>query len=137
MALWADGLWANGLWGDLLWGTGVNLVPSITTTGLRSGTVDSPYSEQLWADGSGPITWTVTVGALPDGLTLTEAGVIGGTPTTEESQTFTVTATNASGADTQEITLTINAAADQPRAAAAWFLQLRKKGKRKGAGRLL
>ena len=45
--------------------------PDITTTTLPNGTVDVAYSETLAVTGgTGSITWAVTVGALPDGLTL-------------------------------------------------------------------
>ena len=48
-------------------------------------------------------------GTLPAGLSLDAAtGIISGTPTAEEAPTFTVTATNASGSDSKEYTLTID-----------------------------
>ncbi|CAM3228267.1 putative Ig domain-containing protein [Prescottella defluvii] len=44
-------------------------------------------------------TVTVTAGALPDGLTLTDGGVLSGTPTTAGRFEFTVTASNGIGDD--------------------------------------
>jgi hypothetical protein len=41
-------------------------------------------------------------------LSLGTDGVFSGTPTTAETQVFTVTATNSEGTDTQELSLTIS-----------------------------
>ena len=53
-------------------------------------------------------TWSVTVGALPGGLSLSSAGVLSGTPSESGAFNFTVQATNAGGSDTQVLTLTIH-----------------------------
>lgn len=85
--------------------------PKITTTDLPNGTVDTAYSQTLTADGTAPITWRITDGSLPDGLSLNEStGEISGTPTAETTSTFTVTATNDAGSDSKEFTLTIGVA---------------------------
>lgn len=107
MTLWADGLWAPGLWADGLWAEDTPAVPTITTTWLPSGRIGFAYAATLSASGTTPITWAVTVGSLPTGVSLGTDGVFSGTPTTAEAQTFTVTATNSEGTDTQELTLTI------------------------------
>ena len=55
--------------------------------------VGDPYSLQLPAvGGSGDYSWSAS-GALPDGLTMTDAGLISGTPTSTDEVivTFTVT----------------------------------------------
>jgi uncharacterized repeat protein (TIGR01451 family) len=83
--------------------------PTITTTSLPGAGQNVAYTTTLEATGDVTITWAVTVGALPTGLTLSAAGILSGTPTTVESQTFTVTATNDSGSDTQEYTLAVAA----------------------------
>jgi uncharacterized repeat protein (TIGR01451 family) len=83
--------------------------PTITTTSLPGAGQNVAYTTTLEATGDVTITWAVTVGALPTGLTLSAAGILSGTPTTVESQTFTVTATNDSGNDTQELTLAVAA----------------------------
>lgn len=95
-------------------GDRVKYAPTITTTDLPNGTVDTAYSQTLTADGTAPITWSVTGGDLPDGLSLNEStGEISGTPTAETAEkdfTFTVTATNDAGSDDKKFTLTIGVA---------------------------
>lgn len=84
--------------------------PAITTESLPDGTVDQPYTATLEATGNN-ITWSVTEGALPDGLTLNEStGEITGTPATEGQFQITVTATNSVGSIDQTYTLNINLA---------------------------
>ena len=91
-------------------GDRVKYAPTITTTDLPNGTVDTAYSQTLIADGTAPITWRITDGSLPDGLSLSEGGVLSGIPTAANTYTFTVTATNDAGSDSKEFTLTIGVA---------------------------
>lgn len=87
----------------------ITIAPTITTESLPDGEVGTAYSQTLTATGDTPITWSVS-GTLPAGLSLdTATGIISGTPTTEKTSTFTVTATNDSGSDSKEYTLTIKA----------------------------
>lgn len=81
--------------------------PTITTTTLPDAEEGTAYSQDLAATGDEPITWTLTAGSLPTGLSLSSGGTISGTPTTTGSETFTVTATNSGGSDEQELTLTV------------------------------
>ena len=82
--------------------------PAITTTTLPGGTVGTPYHHQLQATGGGFILWELFSGELPDGLTLKmTTGEISGTPTTEETATFTVRALNSVGNDKKELSITI------------------------------
>lgn len=64
----------------------------ITSTSLPRATPDEPYSATLQAaDCVAPLTWSVTAGTLPTGLTLGEStGTISGTPTVENTFAFTV-----------------------------------------------
>ena len=65
---------------------------AITTTSLASGSMGQAYSAPLAATGgTPPYTWSISSGQLPAGLSLNSAtGAITGTPTKEESSSFTV-----------------------------------------------
>lgn len=90
-------------------GDSVKYTPTITTTSLSNGTVGIGYSTTLAAEGTAPITWSVTGGSLPEGLSLeASTGVISGTPTAEGGSTFTVEAANDYGSDSREFTLNID-----------------------------
>jgi hypothetical protein len=83
--------------------------PIITTTSLPGGTVSTAYSTTLTASGTGALTWALTSGTLPAGLTLSSAGVISGTPSTAGAPTIAVTVTDAATSLTaaQSFTLTV------------------------------
>ncbi|MDW5594909.1 putative Ig domain-containing protein [Conexibacter stalactiti] len=74
---------------------------------LADAVVEAPYTATLRADGGiAPLTWAVTAGALPAGLTLAADGKLSGTATAPEAATFTVTVTDATGAKvSRELTL--------------------------------
>jgi hypothetical protein len=75
--------------------------PTITTTSLTSAEVGHPYSAAITTSGgAAPLTWSITSGALPAGLSISNTGGIHGTPTTATSDTFTVSITDADGAST-------------------------------------
>ena len=97
----------------------VNTAPTlgITTTSLPDGTVDQAYLATVEAtDGTISYSWAITVGDLPNGLSLNSGtGEISGTPTTEETQTFEVTVTDSAAAtDTQELSIAVNTAPTEP-----------------------
>lgn len=84
--------------------------PTVTTTTLPDGTIDSAYSQTLAVTGgTGSITWTITAGALPTGLSLNAStGAITGTATVAGAFSFTVRATDAAAAyDEQALSITI------------------------------
>lgn len=81
--------------------------PSITTESLPEGKVNEEYSASLTADGSEPIEWSVTQGSLPTGLSLTKDGKITGKPTAPGDYVFTVTASNAAGSVSKELTIAV------------------------------
>jgi hypothetical protein len=67
---------------------------AIATQSLKPAVAGAPYSMAL--EGAGPasdVTWEITVGSLPAGLTLSSAGTISGTASAAGSSTFTVEAT--------------------------------------------
>lgn len=85
--------------------------PSIVTVSLNSMTVGEAFFQTLTASGDSPITWTVSIGALPAGLSLDSGtGVLSGTPTTAGSYSFTIDASNSGGSDTQAYTGSVIAA---------------------------
>ncbi len=91
--------------------------PNITTTSLSGGTVGQAYSQAVQATGgTGALTWSISAGALPQGLVINPInGAISGMPTAAGSSSFTVRVQDASGlADTQALSITINQPAPPP-----------------------
>ena len=87
----------------------VNPEPSILTPALAQGYENVPYSQALSANGGvGPLTWGITNGCMPAGLSLSSAGVISGTPVSPDSVMLTFRVTDANGAwKTVDLTLDI------------------------------
>jgi hypothetical protein len=86
-----------------------NVVPglSIQNQSVPAGTIGQPYSQTLTvhsiSNTSQPgsptsATWSIQSGTLPPGVSLSSAGVLSGTPTTEGSYTFVVRAQGGGGA---------------------------------------
>jgi hypothetical protein len=73
--------------------------PYITTNSpLPDATIDTGYTQQLATVlGSAPVTFALSAGALPPGMTLSPGGVVSGAPTAPGVFDVTVTATDASG----------------------------------------
>ena len=91
----------------------VNGAVTITTASpLPEATQAVSYSETLAASGgTTPLTWAVTVGSEPAGLSLSAGGVLSGTPTGTGTSTFTVEVTDAnSDTDSKVFMLTVNGA---------------------------
>ena len=63
---------------------------------LTEGKVDHPYSYQLESDGGG-ISYHITFGSLPAGLTMNSSGLISGTPTSIEDPSFIVAVVDKDG----------------------------------------
>lgn len=84
--------------------------PSVSTASLAAGTVGTPYDQTLTGSGTTPLQWTIESGELPTGLILDMGtGKITGTPTVEETKTFTVKGSNMAGGAVKELSITINA----------------------------
>ena len=85
--------------------------PLISTVTLAGAEVGTPYSESVSAIlGTEPYTFALSSGALPNGLSLSAAGAISGTPTAAGSFNFTVEVTDVDG-DMDEQALSIEVTA--------------------------
>src|SRR6478735_2788917 len=100
----------------------------VSTTALPDAPQGKAYTATLQAEnGKAPYTWTITAGALPDGLQLDAGtGTVSGTPTTLGSSSFTVQVTGDDGKSaTQVVSLRVVvsgewAQADQDAGRRAW-----------------
>jgi hypothetical protein len=111
---------ARGKWfakltsGSNTWGPGTaaeSTAVTWTTTTLPLGVVSSTYSATLAASGTGTISYSLTTGTLPTGLSLNgTTGVISGTPTQSGEFTLTFTATNGSSSPTTVLTMLVASA---------------------------
>src|SRR5688572_18992156 len=84
---------------------------SITTTSLPSGNIGAVYGQPVQTVGGfGPLTFSISAGALPQGLSLDPiSGLISGTATATGNSSFTVRVADASGQqDTQGLSIQIN-----------------------------
>ena len=87
---------------------------TVTTATLDDGAVAVPYAAALAVSGgSGTVTWSVTAGSLPAGLTLTSDGALSGIPSAAALGTasFTVTAADDYTTAAADLTLTVAAVA--------------------------
>jgi large repetitive protein len=77
--------------------------PTMTTTTLPAGSIGQTYNQPVMATGTGPLTWSISVGALPPGLNLNATtGTITGAPTATGTFPFTVRVADTFGQnDTQ------------------------------------
>lgn len=90
---------------------------TISTNSLANGSVGTAYNKALAATGGvSPYAWSIASGSLPEGLGLSPAGVISGTPMTETTGTnnplfITVEVTDSMGSTaTKTLTISITAA---------------------------
>ena len=84
---------------------------SISPTTLATGAAGVSYGPVTFtaSGGTGTVTFAVTTGSLPSGLTLSPAGLISGTPTQTGSYPITITATDSEGdTGSENLTLVIN-----------------------------
>jgi hypothetical protein len=73
----------------------------------KAASLNKPYSFQLSADGGGSQVWSVESGNLPGGLSLSNSGLLSGTPTTTGDYTFVVKVTDGKRTDTETYTLSV------------------------------
>ena len=73
-------------------------VIAVTPVFLPDGSVGTAYAATLDAPaGVAPRVFTVSAGALPDGVTLSPSGVLGGTPTQAGTSNFSILVTDGAG----------------------------------------
>lgn len=86
--------------------------PTITTASLPAGVEGAAYSQQIAASGLAPLTFTTSAGSLPPGLTLSNSGLISGTPLGPmATSNFTVKVTDSSNpmqSTTQALSIAVN-----------------------------
>ncbi|WAH44630.1 putative Ig domain-containing protein [Alicyclobacillus fastidiosus] len=101
-----------------VYGGGGPIPPYINTVSfMEDAKVGTPYSAQLvTTGGTHPFQWSITNGALPQGLTLNNQGIISGTPTGLGGQyLFTVKVTDANNLNaTRQLTLTVDGPTSYP-----------------------
>jgi large repetitive protein len=93
--------------------------PTITTTSLPTAPLNGAYNAPVTATGGvPPLSWSITAGALPAGLSLakstTDTVQITGKATAAGSSTFTITVTDSSAADppsSQQFTIVVSSLA--------------------------
>ncbi|HLX65074.1 MAG TPA: putative Ig domain-containing protein, partial [Planctomycetota bacterium] len=95
-----------------LYAVGLSLAPAIQNGPPPNAyTVGVPYSFTYMGVGSPAPTYSVSSGALPDGLMLDpNSGALTGTPTTAGTFSGVVTLSNSAGSATQNFSITINPA---------------------------
>lgn len=84
--------------------------PEILTSKLSNAATGNEYSVKLEASGTGPITWTLVDGELPEGLVMDADGKIAGTPSLVGKSKFKVKAANSQGSDEKKYTIAVNPA---------------------------
>jgi hypothetical protein len=94
----------------------INAAVTITVnpSSVPNGTVGASYSQTITASGgTSPYTFTKSAGTLPAGVSLTTGGVLSGTPTTANTYSFTIKATDsASHTGTRAYSVTVSPAND-------------------------
>src|SRR5215471_1747686 len=92
----------------------VNALPAITTISLPNGTKGTGYNQTIAASGgTGALTFTISSGSLPAGLTLSSGGAITGTPTALGNANFTVRVSDSSTVGPQAVTQVLGITVNQ------------------------
>jgi hypothetical protein len=79
----------------------------IKTDSLLPAVKGTPYQAELLSSEAGVLTWSVSTGQLPTGLTLDKGGVISGTPLAGGSFAFRVKVNDGRRSTTQDFTLLV------------------------------
>jgi hypothetical protein len=98
-------------------GVTVAAAPVITTASLPAGITGSAYSQTLvTTGGTAPLTFTVSVGSLPTGVSLgSSTGTISGTPSATCSCSFTIQVADANSVTgTKALSISVTAPSNNP-----------------------
>ena len=90
---------ASGCFAEQSYSLTINC-PTITVnpTTINNGNLGVPYNQQFTqTGGTGNVTWSLSVGSLPNNMTLSTAGLLSGTPVMSGNYPITVRATDGSG----------------------------------------
>jgi putative Ig domain-containing protein len=79
----------------------------ITTSNLPRATAGTAYATTLTASGASSLTWTVSSGSLPAGVSLGSNGALNGTPTGAGTYTFTVQVAAGSRSASKQLQLVV------------------------------
>lgn len=95
--------------------TGSASAPTFVTTTLNTITQGVAFTQSLVLDGTTPMSFTISSGSLPTGLTIhSTTGVISGTASASGAYSFTVQATNSIGSTSRVYTGTVTSSAVAP-----------------------
>lgn len=93
------------------------IAPTLPAASWPAVQVNTPFSQTLDATGDEPLTFALTGGTLPPGLTLTSAGrtvTVSGTPTAVGDSDIEISASNAAGSDAETYRISVTAAPPAP-----------------------
>ncbi|MDO4562904.1 MAG: fibronectin type III domain-containing protein [Clostridia bacterium] len=85
----------------------VTNAPVITAESLPSAVEGIVYNHLPAVSSASPVTWSLTSGTLPGGLTLGTDGMISGIPTATGTYSFTLTAQNAAGSSAKDFSIAV------------------------------
>lgn len=88
---------------------------SITTDSLPSGVAGEQYAQTIQVqDSVGDVTYSITDGQLPDGLSVSQSGTVSGVPTNPGLFEFTMQVADSNGSDTKVLQIEILPATEEP-----------------------
>lgn len=79
--------------------------PTITTSSMDDGYIGMQYQANIEPSDDSSITYSISAGALPTGLSLKSTGFISGTITASGTFSFTVKASNSAGSTTKVLSI--------------------------------
>jgi hypothetical protein len=87
----------------------INRAPTWVDETLADANLSLIYSDGVTAIGYPSVTFSITSGSLPSGLSLNSStGAVTGTPLSADASTFTITATNTVGSISKSFSLNVN-----------------------------